>query len=174
MVSNVHSGDLITPATVNLFRRAMNESPLIPISTALTLPPVNIGTGQLGESELAINAGIRIAASKNKDDVGDDLNLIVLMLMSKLRFPSPVSSVAVAGYAHNRSLSYGSYLGAYYQHYGDDTTDMQGRIAAGIVNGWAPDASGPFGAVRWYHRAATGANPQLAELYSVIVDAYIK
>jgi hypothetical protein len=174
MASNVHSGDLIGPAAVNLFRRAMNENPLIPVS-ALTLPPVSIGSGQLGESELAINAGIRIAASaRDMDDTGDDLNLIVMMLMAKLRFPSPISAAATSAYAHQRALSYGSYLGAYYQHYGDDTADMTSRIKAGIANGWTPDASGPFGAVRWYHRAATGANPQLAELYGVIVDAYIK
>ena len=46
MVTNVYSGDLIGPMGVNLFRRAMNESPIIPLST-LPLPPVNIGTGRL-------------------------------------------------------------------------------------------------------------------------------
>ncbi|HEY1936563.1 MAG TPA: hypothetical protein VGJ33_01355 [Candidatus Angelobacter sp.] len=177
MVSNVHSGDLIGPSAVNLFRRAMNENPLEPISKALGLPPVNIGTGILGESELAINAGVRIAAAaRDKDDTGDDLNLIVLMLMSKLRFPTPITDAAVSAYAHNRALSYGSYLGVYAQYYGNDGTDMRSRMDAGISGGWAPDpgVSGPFGAVRWYHRAAVGANPQLAEIYGVIIDTYIK
>ena len=174
-ITNVHSGDPIGPAAVNLFRRAVNENPLLPLSGELQLPPVDIGSGPLGEAELAVNAGLRIAAgSKDRDDTGDDLNLIVMMLMAKLRFGTPVSDAAVSVYGKNRPLSYGSYLGAYSAQYGEDATDMKGRMDAGIAAGWPADASGPFGAVRWYHRPATGANPQLAEPYKPIVDAYIK
>lgn len=174
LVSNVHSGDIIGPSAVNLFRRAVNENPLVPISTSLALPPVDVGIGQFGESELAFNAGLRVGALRDKDDTGDDLNLIVLMLMSRLRFPTSISAAATTAYAQNRPPSYGSYLVEYYRHYGDDATDMQDRVAAGIAGGWGRDVSGPFGAVRWYHRAATGANPALAELYGPIIDAYIK
>jgi hypothetical protein len=174
-MTNVHSGDLIGPATVNLFRRALDENPILPVSGELRLPPVNIGSGPLGEAELAVNAGLRIAAGqKSRDDTGDDLNLIVQMLMAKLRFPTAVSNAATSFYAANRPLSYGSYLGAYYAHYGEDATEMASRMEAGIAAGWAPDATGPFGAVRWYHRPATGANPQLAELYDPIIAAFIK
>lgn len=174
MVTNVHSGDLLGPMTVNLFRRAMGEDPMIPISLALRLPPVNIGSGPLGEAELAVNVGVRlVAASKDKGDTGDDLNLIVKMLMSKLRFPTLVSDSSVKVYSESRPYSYGSYLAKYREVYGNDTTDIEHRIAAGIDSGWPADCSAPIGAVRWYHRADTGANPQLAELYVEIIDKFI-
>jgi hypothetical protein len=96
------------------------------------------------------------------------------MLMSRLRFPTPTSTAAITVYAQNRPPSYGSYFVEYYRHYGDDGTDIKNRMDAGIAGGWGRDVSGPFGAVRWYHRAATGANPALAELYGPIIEAYIK
>jgi hypothetical protein len=175
MVTNVHSGDLLGPMTVNLFRRAMGEDPMIPISLSLRLPPANIGSGPLGEAELAVNVGLRLAAAgKDRGDTGDDLNLIVKMLMSKLRFPSVVSDNAVKIYATNRPYSFGSYLVTYRQTYGSDATDIETRIADGIRSGWTPDCSAPVGAVRWYHRQDTGANPQLAELYVEIINKLIQ
>ena len=44
----------------------------------------------------------------------------------------------------------------------------------GIQDGWKPDASGVYGAVRWYHREESGANPLLAELYAPIIRAYLE
>jgi hypothetical protein len=172
MVTNVHSGDVIGPMTVNLFRRAMGESPLLPVSK-LRLPATNFG-GFAGEAELGINVGIRMAAaSKDRDDTGDDLNLIVMILMSRLRFPSPASEAAATVYS-TRPFSYGSYLGPYRAQWGDDMTDYKNRMEAGIGGGWRPDAFGPYGAVRWYHRQDTGGNPQLAELYQEILEKLIK
>jgi hypothetical protein len=173
LTTNVHSGDILGPAGVNLFRRALGENPLNLI-TGLIVPPVSIGTGQLGEAELAINAGIRVAKSRDMDDVGDDLNLLVMMLMAKLHFPSPTSEAATSYYATSRGVSYGSYMVRYYQIYGGDPNAMKTRVAEGLANHWNSDVSGPFGAVRWYHRAETGANPQLAELYAAIINTYIK
>lgn len=174
MLTNVHSGDLVGPAAVNLFRRAMDESPLVPLSAQLPLPPLYVGSGPFGEAELAANVGIRMAAGgRDRDDTGDDLNLIVMLAMAKLRHGTPVSQGATTAY-RQRPLSFGSFLGAYGQAYGDDPTDMTVRIADGIRAGWAPDASGPYGAVRWYHRPWTGANPQLAELYREIIDDWLR
>lgn len=174
MITNVHSGDLIGPMTVNLFRRAMDENPLLPVSTALSLPLVNVGGGVLGESELAVNVGLRLAAaSRDRDDTGDDLNLIVMMLIAKLRHGTPLSDEAVTVYAATRPMSYGSYLTAYHAVYGTDTNDIKHRIDEGIANGWLSDKSAPNGAVCWYHRPETGANPQLAELYESIIDRFI-
>jgi hypothetical protein len=168
--TNVYSGDILGPAGVNLFRRALGENPLS-IDTGLVLPAVNIGTGQLGEAELSINAGIRVDASTHDmDDVGNDLNLMVMMIMAKLHYPSPTSLAATAFYAGSRQLSYGSYFVQYYRLYGSDPTDTKTRMVDGVANHWERDASGPFGAVRWYHRAETGANPQLAELYASIIS----
>ena len=74
----------------------------------------------------------------------------------------------------SRGKSYGSYIVRYYQLYGSDPKAMKAKVADGVANHWPSDVSGPFGAVRWYHRAETGANPQLAELYAAIINAYIK
>lgn len=172
-VTNVHSGDLVGPAGVNLFRRAIGENPLIPLSGELTLPPSNIGVGSLGESELAVNVGLRMAfASRDRDDTGDDLNLIVSLLLAKLRFPSPISEAATLAY-RSRPHSFGSFLGAYRTQYGTDSNQQKDRIAEGIRSGWQPEVSAPFGAVRWYHRADSGANPLLAELYEPIIRHFI-
>ena len=65
----------------------------------------------------------------SKDDVGDDLNLIVQLIMADLLFPSPESLKAVLSYASARPHSYGSYLTEYRnarrrydQHDGADQT----------------------------------------------------
>lgn len=172
-VTNVHSGDLIGPSAVNLFRRAMGESPLVPLST-LPLPPVNIGTGSLGESELAINVGLRVAiASRDRDDTGDDLNLIVSLIMAKLRFATPTSEAASLAYLI-RPHSFGSFIGAYRAQYGEDSTNQKDRIAEGIRAGWQPEVSAPYGAVRWYQRPESGANPRLAKMYEPIIKRFIE
>lgn len=174
MMTNVHSGDIIGPMTVNLFRRAMGEDPLIPLSTTLRLPPVNVGTGALGEAELALNVGLRLeVAGRDRDDTGDDLNLIVKLLMAHIRHPSPMSESALNIYAQQRDHSFGSFLGAYHAQYGEDATDIETRIADGIRSGWAPECSAPLGAVRWYHRKDTGANPALATLYEPILSFFM-
>lgn len=175
MTTNVHSGDLIGPSTVALFRRAMGEDPMSPTS-ALTLSPVTLPMSLLGDAELLANVAIRSGEGVfDKDATGDDLNLIVMLLMSRLpgRFESEQSKAAVAMYALKRPHSYGSYLKAYRQQYGKDATDMKARLDKGIKAGWAPDVSAPVGATRWYHREEAGANPHLAELYRPVIDHYI-
>ena len=180
-----HSGDLIGPMTINLFRRAWGEDPM----------PASDLNGPSGETELLANVELRLclataspdskckalqnlSAEKGdpRENTGDDLNLIVQLLMAKLRFPSSISDEAAKLYAERRPLSFGSYLRTYYATYGDDVTDMVPRITNGIRRGWKPDADapGPVGAVRWYHRAAASANPQLAELYEPILSYYLR
>lgn len=172
ILSNVHSGDIVGPMTVNLFRRAMGENPEIPLS-ALRLPAVNSGGGALGEAELALNVGIRLAAAdRDWDDTGDDLNLIVKLLMARLN-PTTVSEAAANLYAASRPHSYGSFLGTYLGEYGEDATDIRTRIHNGIGAGWQPDTLAIIGAVRWYHRKDTGANPRLADLYDPIIARYL-
>jgi hypothetical protein len=173
LASNVHSGDLIGPATVNLFRRAMGENPAQPTST-LMLPPVNIGGAAAGEAELAVNVGLRNGlASKDRDDTGDDLNLVVALLMAKMRFATPISNEATRQYS-DRPPSFGSFLRKYRELHGYSTTDQTMRIADGIRSGWQPEMSGPAGAVRWYHRPESGANPRLATLYEPIIAHFIR
>lgn len=173
----VFTGDIVGPATINLFRRAWNEDPM----------PASDHNGPGGETELAANVDVRLASTLNdRDNTGDDLNLIVMLLMSILRFPTGVSTGAVNRYAKNRPVSYGSFLGAYRQmirdkHIAADGVDLKAspsevkrRLDEGIAGGWKTDASRVYGAVRWYHRIESGANPQLAELYQPIIRKYLE
>ena len=48
------------------------------------------GNGPNGERELAVNIVLRLDAAKDKDDTGDDLNLIVMLMLSILQFPDTV------------------------------------------------------------------------------------
>lgn len=182
--TNVHSGDLVGPMTVNLFMRAIGENPLLPTSPDIASESL-VGGGVPGEAELLFNAHLRVAqASQDRNNVGDDLNLIVRLLMAQMRYPSPMSLEASRVYATQRPHSYGSYLRTYYSLFGEDVTDCgpstltecvwKKRMDAGIAAGWQPDVSAPLGAVRWYHRPDIGANPQLADLYSVIISKFIK
>jgi hypothetical protein len=141
-----------------------------------------IYSGPGGEVELYADSQLRNYASRsNKDDVGVDLNHIVHLVMSQLRYPTPTSRAAVAAYVLGRARSYGSYLGAYYAAYGNDATDMTARMDRGIAAGWKPDVSEIYGAVRWYHRPTSsatvstgvGANPALAELWEPIIAHYL-
>jgi len=176
-VSNIYNGDLIGPATINLFQRALNQSPIAGPGLPTTITGVLAVGGAGGEAELLANAHIRVGAShSDKDDVGDDLNLIVMLLMAKLRFGTPVSDEAARTYYTERAHSYGSYFGAYMAHYGNVAKDFDANVKAGANGGWGPDpgVSPAFGAVRWYQRPTTGANPQLAEMYSVIIERFLK
>jgi hypothetical protein len=157
----VYTGDIVVWSTVNLFKRAWGENP---------------SSAQDGEINLLEGVRLRLVQAKDPDNTGDDLNLIVMLLMSILRFPTATSGEAVKVYK-NRPNSYGSYLGAYRQRYGVDLSvsaaEMKRRMDDGIASGWGKDASAVYGAVRWYHREETGANPQLAELYAPIIEKYL-
>ena len=50
------------------------------------------------------------------------------------------------------------------------------RLKNGISGGWQPDGPGfgPYGAVRWYNRWSTGANPGLAILWQPIIEDLLK
>lgn len=173
-ITNVHSGDIIGPATVNLFRRALNQDPMVPDLNNI-LPSTIIRSGSDGEWELLVNTHLRVGKTQgDHDDTGDDLNHIVMLLTAKLRFATLISDNATKEYAQQRAHSFGSFLGAYYTHYGDDISDVRNRIISGIASGWQTDASAPYGAVRWYHRPDVGANPALAVLYRPIIEKYIK
>jgi hypothetical protein len=172
LTTNMFNGDLFGPSEVNLVKRAMNSNPMLPDFG--DLKPTVVHGGPAGEAQLLAGTQVRIGASYDRDNVGDDLNLIIELLMSEIRFPTLVSKNAVHEYAVQRQNSYGSYMGEYRSHFGDDCTDEKGRITTGIAAGWKPDVSPVFGAIRWYERPCTGANPQLATLYSVIVAHFIR
>jgi len=72
-------------------------------------PPLPAAQGTEGEVDLVGGVEDRIRQAQDRDNVGDDLNLIVLLLMSKLRYKTPISQAAVSRYAGSRPESYGSY-----------------------------------------------------------------
>ncbi|MES1240665.1 MAG: hypothetical protein ABUT39_03505 [Acidobacteriota bacterium] len=181
-----HSGDLILPSTVNLFRRAMEEDPLSQHSK-LDMPAVPVLTrsllrelgsraqiGDLGEHDLYVQAKLRgICGKLDATDTSDDLNLIVKLLIGRLPHLHPTDRSLAAGavYGTERPHTYGSYFDTYIDHYGEDWTDLEERMAEGVsIRGWKPSTMAHVGAVRWYHRPSKGANPRLAELYRPILE----
>lgn len=170
--TNVFSGDLIGPSSTNLFRRAINQDPIIPLPADAMSLSIAYG-GPTGDSEMLVGSQLRVSASRgNRDDVGDDLNHIVHLVMAQLRYPSKISNAASVTYYSNRSPSYGSFLGSYYSAYGADMNDVVNRMNAGIASGWKPEGNAIFGAVHWYHRPSSGANPMLATLWQPIIERY--
>jgi hypothetical protein len=156
------NGDLISPEAINLFDRARGEQPGLP-----------------GDIQLAASVWARIGQSlNNRDDVGDDLNLVIILVMSKLRSSNSTTDSAVAAYAKNRPISYGCYLQSYRQKNGVDLKASAGevrrRMEESIDKPWKPDCPRVLGALRWYFRAETGGNPELAELYAPIVKQWLE
>jgi hypothetical protein len=163
---------LADPAHKNFVRRARNEAPDIWDTLGLCF---------------AAQTRISVATVAGKDDVGDDLNLLLILLLATVRRPNNTPCVPIPGtlsarghYAKNRPDNYGMYLGSYRQKYGVDCTGAVGkdemirRIEAGIKSGWKPDAPRVLGALRWYFRAETGGSPGLAEVYEPIVRRWFQ
>jgi hypothetical protein len=118
----------------------------------------------------------RDQAKKDMDDVGDDLNLIVQLLLGAVRRGEKTSAVR-ARYARERPKNYGVYLTRYRAAYPNDFTagkdSMVQRIQDGIKNkGWKPDCTSVVGVMRWYFRAEAGGSPGLATLYEPILNLY--
>jgi hypothetical protein len=166
-----HTGDLLFPSTMNLFRRALNEAPGSATSI-LDLPPTPFPSvtwlrqkaswpaiGQIGEDELPGAVAARIyCGQKDATHTTDDLNLIAKLLMAKIRFPTPPSERAARDYAELRPHTYGSYFDAYLAEHGEDWDDIKKRMRHGIDHlGWKPTTQAHVGAVRWYHRPDQGS-----------------
>jgi len=185
LASNRHTGDLISPATINLFRRAMNMDPaLSPDFVYILFPLIVLPNSLVGDAELIANQSLlgkttkgsfpNIQVFDDPDNVGDDLNNVIHLVMSRHRFSSAGTNQAIASYIANRKHSYGSYLGTYYRLFGDKTENMTALIAQGISNGWKPDVSSSYGAFRWYYRPSSGGNPRLGTIYAPIIERFVK
>ena len=162
------NGEMLRPDGVNLFQRARGVKP-----------------GVIGEIQLAGGVATRLAQATDPNDVGDDLNLLVMLLMAKLRFPTTNTGIAetsteeVIGLYANRPLSYGSYLQSYRREFGVDLkasdVEVRKRMDDRIPH-WKPDKDCPpvLGALRWYFRTESKGNPELAELYAPIIREWLK
>jgi len=159
------NGDMLLPEHVNLFQRALGNSPSI-----------------LGDGQLGLSVAARISSGgQDMDDVGDDLNLLVMLIMSKIRSSTSISETAVAAYGADRPVNYGCYIGSYRAKYGIDASaakdTVRARMDQGIRSGAFkrdPDCPPVLGALRWYFRTESGGNPELAELYAPIIRAWFQ
>jgi hypothetical protein len=131
------------------------------------------------------------------DCVDQDMNTIVMLWMSRHSKSTVMSESSIASY-RSRAHSYGSYFGEYCKAYkvlqvnsscsiGDTrcckdksclNSQLTERMKIGIGSSppWSPDGPGfgPYGAVRWYNRWSTGANPRLAVLWQPIIEDLLK
>jgi hypothetical protein len=153
--------DLLGPELVNLYRRAWGEAP-----------------DRNGDLVLAGSVLTRLSqAHRNPEDVGDDVNLVVELIMAKIRSPTTASEQATTMYAKNRAVCAGCYLTHYRTafpgDYGADEATMKARITTGIAAGWTPDCPRVLGALRWYFRAESGGCSKLAELYEPMVTRWL-
>jgi hypothetical protein len=158
------NGEMLRPDGVNLFQRARGIKP-----------------GIIGDTQLLGGVASRLVQASDPNDVGDDLNLLVILLMAKLRFPATNTGVTgttteevIKLYATKRPHSYGSYLQSCRREGIDlkvSDTEVRKRMDPGIAKGWKPDGDCPpvLGALRWYFRAESKGNPELAELYAPMV-----
>lgn len=146
-ITNVHSGDLIGPMTVNLFRRSLQEDPLILASSLISAGSINRHWDVRG-SRVRHQRRRTPLRRRIETTLETILNLIVKLIVSEIRAPNPTSRTAILVYADQRPYSYGSYLGSYRTQYGYDAKDIKARIDDGIASGWQPDCSPVMGAVR--------------------------
>lgn len=92
--------------------------------------------------------------SKRSPDDVDDNNTIVTLAVCRYRMPTPLSYLASRIYGKLRPWNYGCRDS---QVYFDD-------------NVYHP----VYGALRWYHRAENGGNPEIAEMYREICKRYFE
>lgn len=97
-------------------------------------------------------------ARRGANDV-DDNNTILTFAVCRARMPTPLSWLAVRLFAKLRPWNYGCAELV--------KEDAETRVA------FLPDTYRPvYGALRWYHRAEAGGNPEVAELWKPIVERW--
>ncbi len=90
---------------------------------------------------------VLLPSKRGPDDV-DDGNTILTLAICAARVPTPLSWLARKIYAKLRPWNYGCH---------DETWEDHHPV---------------YGALRWYHRAESGGNPEIAELWKPICERY--
>lgn len=127
IIQKYPNGDVASPENGNEKRRAKCQSATF-LGDAWLLPDVMIRCEQ---------------ASKNLDDVGDDVNLFCTLMQANLVSPSRTAKLALEYYFHSRPTNYG------------------------VTKLGAPD--NVSGALMWYFRADAGGNPEIAQEWLPII-----
>jgi len=167
--------DRLWEKTIERGNKCQNADVVGPEQKNLFLRLISNEAEAIGEFTLSLMVPTIIArANSNWDDVGDDLNFIVLLLVASQKAPTETSEAIRKAYSGSRPVNYGCYLEAYRHRYHDDFNAskevMIARIKEGINIGWNPDCSPIIGALRWYFREESGGNPDIAEIYKPIID----
>jgi len=91
---------------------------------------------------------------RTPDDV-DDNNTIMTLAVCAKRMPTPLSWLACRLYGKFRPWNFGC-----------RETTWSGEVRTIRLNAYHP----VYGALRWYHRAESGGNPEIAELWRPICE----
>jgi hypothetical protein len=123
LIGRYPNGDIASPENWNEWRRAIGKEPT-----------------WLGDLNACGDASLRCyQASKDLDDVGDDLNTLLTLVFFYLVKPTHLSKQALIYYLINRPPSYGTLTMGEVDHV--------------------------LGALAWYFRKESGGNPYLAEMW---------
>lgn len=106
----------------------------------------------LGDLQLLLSVLVRCLKARNPDDVGDDWNLLALVLQAQYSLPTPISFIARKLYKWFRPKSFGS---------GMATTEDRRDI---------PYDQPIYDALRWYVRPESGGNPEVAWVYRELIQ----
>lgn len=99
---------------------------------------------------------------RSPDDV-DDNNTILTLAVCRIRCPTPLSYLAIKLYSWLRPWNKGCiYTGTKY-------IDLPVDAPVEYRNNYYHPV---YGALRWYHRAEAGGNPEIAEMWKPIIERY--
>lgn len=136
------NADIANLSTVALYLRALNQIISYPFLFFFDLG--------------LVFSSVQIALDKNPDHV-DDNNHLMRLMQAKTRMPTFVSDMAWRLYFKYRPWNYGCM---------ESASKVDDKIVAtGNMRVYHP----VIGALRWYHRAESGGNPEFAEFYKAIL-----
>lgn len=103
-----------------------------------------------------------LPSRRSPDDV-DDNNTFLTLLVCRTRMPTLLSMLAVKIYAKLRPWNYGCR---------EETVVVKDKATMMVTNNsrYKP----VYGALRWYHRAESGGNPEVAEVFAPLCKRYFK
>ena len=123
----------------------------------------------LADLVLIVGVIVRCVESKDPGDVGDDLNLTLMLIMRRMFNPSPGEWVARYLYLGFRKPSYGSYFDPSQPNESDSAVQTSFALDTGHK---AMKYHPVIGAWKWYFRPSTGA-PPLDQLWVPLVQTLL-
>jgi hypothetical protein len=157
------------PDHQNFFRRAFSNT-----GEAIGKEPIEA----FGEALLAgMVLSLAVRGKKDRGDVGDDLNFLLSLTVSRRWRSTQTSEAAICEYFRTRPWNYGCFLEAYHRETRNARladTPMKDEIKNGIAAGWRPECHPVIGALRWYCRAESNGGWGPATLYEQVINQYLQ